>query len=73
VIPGQPWLSHPVGMNAAVVNVPDVTLDPGDLMDIQVRNQGPRRQRARTGRGPSPAMCRQSSVFTGMGTERGIE
>ena len=23
-------LSHPVGMNAVVVNVPDVTLDPGD-------------------------------------------
>jgi hypothetical protein len=38
VIPGQPWLSHPVGMSAAV-----------------------------------PATCRQSSVCTGMCTERGIE
>jgi hypothetical protein len=73
VIPGQPWLSHPVGMNAAVVNVPTSRLTLEASVDIQVRNQGPSRQHARTGRGPSPATCRQSSVFTGMGTERGIE
>jgi hypothetical protein len=66
-------LSHPVGMNAVVVNVPDVTLDPGDPCGHQARNQGPRRQHARTGRGPSPARCRQLSVFTGVCTERRIE
>jgi len=55
-------------MSAVVVDIRDVTLDPGDLRGHS--GQKPRAQAAacRTGRGPSPATCRQSSVFTGMGT-----
>jgi len=55
-------------MNAVAVNVPDVTLDPGDLCGHS--GQKPRAQpaacpdRTRT----IPATCRQLSVCTGMCT-----